>query len=304
MKIDNKKIDLFYDLLDEACMIYYNDTKKNYLESFVLFADALVNGLNDSKLSTESVSKLNRIIKTLEEENFLNEEVRLASELVLIKGYKSINMNLDFLTPDAINYIFSYICNVIIKKYYSALAEITIMDTCLGAGNLLQTIINNAIIKVNGIGIEKDELLAKVGKSLSLLIDNDVIINNNDALNSNNSLSEIVIGDFGETDEVYNIILKRLENIKDNGYFVYLINNDFFGKSSEDFKKILTNKCTLLGLIVLPSKFLSKNHIGKSIIIGKKELLKDYKMSIVSIDNDLTENNMDIVMQKINKMFE
>ena len=41
-----------------------------------------------------------------------------------------------------------------------------------------------------------------------------------------------------------------------------------------------------------------------SIIIGKKEILKDYQMSVITINDDLSENNMEIVMNKINKMFE
>ena len=28
MKIDNKKVDMFYDLVDEACMTYYHDIKR------------------------------------------------------------------------------------------------------------------------------------------------------------------------------------------------------------------------------------------------------------------------------------
>ena len=66
----------------------------------------------------------------------------------------------------------------------------------------------------------------------------------------------------------------------------------------------MVSRSTLLGLIVLPQKFVSKGHIGKSIIIGKKEILKDYQMSVITINDDLSENNMEIVMNKINKMFE
>ena len=33
--IDNKKIDLFYKLVDKACMIYYNDLGTDYLDAFI-----------------------------------------------------------------------------------------------------------------------------------------------------------------------------------------------------------------------------------------------------------------------------
>ena len=104
--------------------------------------------------------------------------------------------------------------------------------------------------------------------------------------------------------EIYDIILKRLDNLQEKGYFVYLINNDFFINVPKNFREDLVSRSTLLGLIVLPQKFVSKGHIGKSIIIGKKEILKDYQMSVITINDDLSENNMEIVMNKINKMFE
>ena len=57
-----------------------------------------------------------------------------------------------------------------------------------------------------------------------------------------------------------------------------------------------------MGLIVLPSNFVKKGHVGKSIIVGKKEILKDYQMSVISIDENLSDMNN--VAKKINKMFE
>lgn len=304
MTIDNNKVDLFYDLFDSALMTYYEDIKRDYLEAFVSFTDALINGLDDSKLSEDAILKLEQIIAKIEREEFLNEEVRLASELLFIKGFKARNMNLDFLTPDAINYIFSFVCNSIIYNQYKDKNEIVIMDTVIGTGNLLQTIINNAKVHIKGIGIEKEETFALLAKSLAELMDNELIINYNDAKNKINATTDIVVGDFGESKEVYDIILSRLENIVDKGYFVYLINNDFFVNVPQNFKEKLTKESTLMGLIVLPQKFISKGHIGKSILIGKKEVMKDYQMSVVNIDSDLSEKNMETVMKKINKMFE
>jgi len=309
MQIDNKKVDLFYDLIDKACMIYYNDIKKDYLEAFISFTSALINGLDDSRLSQKAVNKLEKIIEQIEKENFLNEEVRLAVELVLIKGYKHRNLLLDFLTPDAVNYIFSYIVNSIIdnNEDYKESMEVIVMDTVMGAGNMLNTIINNGAllnsdVEIAGVGIEHDELLANLAKALADIMDNDVIINVGDAKNKINALADIIVGDFGETKDVYDIILARLDNILNKGYFAYMVNNDFFAKASDEFKQTLMKEVTLMGLIVLPTNFVKSGHVGKSIIVGKKELLKDYQMSVISIDENLSD--MNLVAKKINKMFE
>ena len=36
MQIDNKKVNLFYDLIDKACMVYYNDIKIYVLFGLIL----------------------------------------------------------------------------------------------------------------------------------------------------------------------------------------------------------------------------------------------------------------------------
>ena len=309
MQIDNKKVDLFYDLIDKACMIYYNDIKRDYLEAFISFTNALINGLDEPKLSNKAVQKLEKIINQISSQDFLNEEVRLAVELVLIKGYKHRNLLLDFLTPDGVSYIFSFIVNSIINndpKYKDLddddFDEVVVMDTVMGAGNMLNTIINNGVRNITGIGIERDILLANLAKSLAEIIDNDIIVNVQDAKVKFNALADIIVGDFGETEDVYDIILARLDNILNNGYFAYMVNNDFFTKATNEFKEALLKEATLMGLIVLPSNFVKKGHVGKSIIVGKKEILKDYQMSIISIDENLSDMNN--VAKKINKMFE
>ena len=309
MQIDNKKVDLFYDLIDKACMIYYNDIKRDYLEAFISFTNALVNGLDEPKLSSKAVQKLEKIINQISSQDFLNEEVRLAVELVLIKGYKHRNLLLDFLTPDGVSYIFSFIVNSIINndpKYKDLddddFDEVVVMDTVMGAGNMLNTIINNGARSITGIGIERDILLANLAKSLAEIIDNDIIVNVQDAKIKFNALADIIVGDFGETEDVYDIILARLDNILNNGYFAYMVNNDFFTKATNEFKEALLKEATLMGLIVLPSNFVKKGHVGKSIIVGKKEILKDYQMSVISIDENLSDMNN--VAKKINKMFE
>lgn len=306
MKIDNKKVDMFYDLVDEACMTYYHDIKRDYLEGFISFTEALYEGVNESVLSAEATEKIEKLINDINKQDFLNEEIRLAAELILIKGYKHKNMNLDFLTPDAICYIFSYLVNTMVKSDYKELLsndkELTIMDTVIGAGNMLQTVINNAEVNIKGIGIEKDELFARLATAVSMLIDNEVVVNCNDAKEPNPNIADIIIGDFGEISEIYDIIISRLDNIKENGYFAYLINNDFFAKADSKFRERLLKEATLMGLIVLPQTFVSGNHVGKSILVGKKEVLTDFQMSVINID-DLSEDSMIKVIYKINKMF-
>lgn len=312
--INNNNVNLFYTLVDKACMIYYNELGIDYLEAFIKVSEALTDEFDELKFNRKAIDKLNKIFEELSNVDFLNEEVRLACELILIKGFKHRNVLLDFMTPDVINYLYAYIVRSIIENNClkeidknGKNKEITILDTVLGTSNLLQTIINNVYLSldctIHGIGIENDELLVHLSRALSNLLDNEIIINYNDALKKINSCANIIIGDFGETKDIYKIIEERLDNLSEDGFFIYVINNDFFASAKEEFRNVVTSKSTLVGLIVLPAAFTSSNHIGKSILIGKKGLLSDYQMAVIKMNDDLTQESLEQTFVKIFNMF-
>ena len=300
-----KKVNKFYNLIDKACLVYYEDQKTDYLEAFIKVSKDLTMDFNEGKLSDKAIDKLHQIYHKIEEDSFLNEEVRLACELIILKGLKQRNIILDFMTPDVINYLYTYIINAILKyTNYKDKKELVIMDTVLGTGNLLQTIINNVDkVEIKGIGIDHDELLVHTARALSELLGNELVINYQDAKNDNYEYADIVIGDFGEVNDVHEIILKRLINLPNDGFFVYLINNDFFIKGSDSIKEKLKKETTFIGLIVLPDKFTSEGHIGKSIIIGKKAIMKDYQMAVIKIDENVNKDSFEDAINKINTMF-
>ena len=300
-----KKVNKFYDLIDKACLVYYEDQKTDYLEAFIKVAEDLTDEFDEGKLSDKAIDKLNQIYHKIEEDSFLNEEVRLACELIIMKGLKQRNIILDFITPDVINYLYTYIIRAILSyTKYKDKKELVIMDTVLGTGNLLQTIINNVDgVSIKGIGIDHDELLVHTAKALSELVGNELVINYQDARNENYEYADIVIGDFGEVKDVASIIIKRSINLPDEGYFVYLVNNDFFANCTEEEKNQIRKEMTFIGLIVLPEKFTSSSHIGKSIIVGKKKVMKDYEMAVIRIDENIDKNSFEDAINKINNMF-
>ncbi len=304
MDVNNKNIDTYYNLLDKACMIYYNNLGIDYLESFIRVSDEIINGVDYEllKLDKKEIKKLKDIYDEFENSDFLNEEARLAIELVIIKGLKHRNIYLDFLTPDSISYIFCHIINYILK-YNSFSDEVNILDTVMGTSNLLQTIINNCNGNINGIGIEHDELLVHVSKAFANLLGNNLVINYNDAKKECNVMADIIIGDFGETKDCYDIILERLNNIYDKGYFIYVINNDFFNNVNDTFKKEFLNEATFVSLITLPTTFTHEKHIGKSILIGKKEVLHNYDMAIIRLNDSLDKESISNTLNKIENIF-
>lgn len=291
------KVNMFYDLIDEACMLLYDEINLDYLNALIRVGNDIVFQIDDSKITLDTYNKLKDIYANLNNKEFYSEEIRLAFELLFVKAFKHAKMNLDLFTPDTICYLFS----TIIKDKFEGM-QITILDTLLGTSNLLQAIANNINDEVNLVGIENNLNLVKLSEISSNLQNNEIKIYFQDALNSVFDQAEVVIGDLegteykgkvdlelskkGVTYFPYLVIEKRLENIKDYGYFMYVIDNDFFNKKGiNDLKDVLKNKATLMALITLPSSIVQENHPGKSILIGKKEVLDDYNISVLSIDS-------------------
>lgn len=295
--INIEKINLFYDFIDQACMTLYEEIGLGYLDALIRVGNDLVFEIDESRLNDETIEKLDEIYDNLRQQSFYNEEIRLAWELLLVKGFKHKNLPLNVMTPDTINYLIS----VILKDKFEE-KKVTIMDTLLGTSNLLQAIANNMDQDVELIGIEKEEHLVKLSEIASNLQNNEMKIYYQDALKEVYDKVDVVVGDLesyeysGEINSIlyekgiryfpYLVIEKRLDNIIDDGYFVYVIDNDFFSKEDNGiFKSYLQENATLVALIVLPQSIVQEGHVGKSILIGKKKVLQNYHMAILNILN-------------------
>lgn len=315
INIDFKKIDLFYDFIDKACMILYDELRIDYFEALIRVCNDITTTLDESKLTENAVKELQEIYNAIENENFYNEEIRMSLELLIIKAFKHINFSLDLMTPDTINYIISMIIK---SKYGYSNKEIWVMDTCLGTGNLLNAISNNLDTEVNLTGIENNETLVKLAKASSDIQGNFINIFFQDALQNIESYNDVVVGDLASYDytdsndlELYKkgikyfpylVIEARLKNIIDNGYFIFVIDNDFFSKSgNNEFRNYLNGKATLVGLIVLPRSIVSENHVGKSILIGKKASLDNFNMNILNVKDFSLEESKKL-FEKIDNM--
>ena len=307
------KVDFFYDLIDQAVMLYCERLNLNYFEALLKVGNDIFNGQIDDKIDDEDNKKTEKLYQIINEESFLNEEIRLALELLIVKAFKHINFSLDLMTPDSICYLITYL----IKKLYRS-QKLTIIDTLLGTSNLISAISNHYDGELSLIGIENNLKLVELSKVSTNLQNNEIKIYYQDALSPIFDLADVIIGDLdnyhyqdqeksflnenGVTYFPYLVIEARLRNLKDNGYFIYIIENDFFAQNNVDiFKTFLDKEVTLMGLIVLPKTAFQKDHIGKSILIGKKTIKKSYNMMVLEIPS-FEENILKSSLQKIDKL--
>lgn len=313
-----EKVDLFYELFDEAAMLHYEVLGLKYLDAFMRVAEGILFEKMDPRFGEKDIRKLKRIYDKIAASDFYNEEIRLALELLLVKGFKHQNMSLDLMTPDSINYLFVKIIAGLFPG-----RPISILDTALGTGNLLSAVHNNIENETELFGIEKDEKLAELSRLASDLQGAELTVYCQDALRDVFELADVVIGDIDSyfmednlplDDELYQkgvryfpylLLEKRLKNIKPEGYFIYLLDNDFFSKPKSDiFKAWLEKEARFPGLILLPKAITQAPHPGKCILIGKKTT-EEMDLSILEIPDFEKETikkcfgKLDLMIKKI-----
>lgn len=279
-------VDQFYDLIDECCMKLNEKLHLNYFDCLVRVANDILYEVNDSKLEEDDLKFLEEKYDQLPNIKITNEEVRLAMQLLIIKAMKHINMNLEIMTPDYINYIIGYLVN---SYYKGTKKKVSILDVEVGTGNLINTISNFSEFETNLIGVENNQLLIDICKANTELQNNEITLYFQDVLTTFLEEADVIVGDLDcDTKEnkyyPYEIILNYLPNLNKDGIFIYLIENDFFTKEQiNNFKKDFQG--TFLGLIVLPQNLFNKDHIGKSLLIGTSKKLTSFEMMIMQLSD-------------------
>ncbi len=303
-----KVIDKFYDLIDECAMLLNEKLHLNYFDSLIRVSNDILNGIDVSKLEEEDINILEENYQKINTLTITNEEVRQVMQLLIIKAMKHINMNLELMTPDYINYIIGYIIN----SYFKNQKNVSILDVEVGTGNLITTVSNFLENETSLIGVENNKLLINLCKANCDLQNNEISLYFQDTLTKITEDVDVAIGDLdcstvNNKYYPYEIILNYLPNIDDEGLFIYLIENDFFNKKQiNEFKKKFTG--TLLGLIVLPNELFNKNHIGKSILVGSPKQLTKMEMMVMQMstikDQDKFYHNINEMQEWIKKIKE
>ncbi len=303
--------DIFYDLMDEACMLLNERLHLNYLDCLIRVGKDLIYGIHDQKLEEEDVNALNRIYHKIEKNTFMNEEIRQALELLVVKAFKHKGYSLDLMTPDYVCYLFAYL----IQKLFNIHQEdeitkrFTMLDIGLGTSNLTNAIVNFLHSDVECIGVEQDEHLVQLSQVFSDLEGNHIKIYYQNALQKIMDVVDIIIGDLDGimtndgSYQPYEIIKSYEHNLDKDGYFIYMIPNDFFQQAKmKEFKASFMG--TFLGLIVLPPELFQKNQIGKSILIGTYQYIASFDMMVVQMPSVHQTKEFQNTCEKIEKWIE
>ena len=290
--------DLFYDVIDEACMLLYEELNLNYLDGLIRVSNDILDGIDDSRLEEAKVKKLEAIYNKLEGHTFSNEDIRLAFNLLLIKGLKHASYRLDILIPDSIGLIFASI----IRKFYEAFPSINMLEVNAKTANLTNTIANFLDLDIYCFAQEEDAKLASIIKAFSNLQDRNIVVYNNNILDPLEISADVIIGHLSslvKDDKYipYKAASKLMRYLEEDGLFIFLIDNDFFSYPDlNEFRNSFTG--TLLGLLMLPESMFSST-ITKSILIGSKKQIADFEMLVVNMPSLNDQEKMKEMMAKI-----
>ncbi len=294
-------MELFYDVLFESIETLYEVTKNDY---FTLYFESVKNILDSDltvKYDSETNDKLLRIYSRLEDKDFTPEDIRKALQSIIIKGLNESGLVND-VTPDTMGYLIAYLISRM-----SSEKELKILDPLAGSGNLLLSIEQHLSANCQLFSIENNKLKTDILKSMADLTSTIVEIYFQDTLNIKMSDMDFVVFDMMQQFNLepyfpYQFVLHHLESLKDDGYMVGLLPNDFFEHDiDKSFKNKLEGIGRVYGIIELPDNIFKSN--PKSIIIFKKNTLKDKNCLMVKLPSFNDERAFNDVLSRIEDWF-
>jgi len=295
-------IENLYDIIDEMTLLLVEHANMGYLDALCAIGENIVNADVLQEVEMEIEIKLFQLGKRLNEVEFDVEEVRKALQLALLKGLKADYIALDALTPDSIALLVGHL----IVKLNKHVQNLSIADFTVGTGNLLTAVLNTlGEVPKEIYGVDVDYKMLEVSKMMANMQDYDVSFHHqSSARRMAVPKVDIIIGDLpssGNADAAdldsqlaqkgcnylpYLLIENHLNYLNEDGYAIYVINNNFFSQNfAPDLHNILTDKAEIGMLLQLPEGLFKEKINQKSILVLKKPGKEFTKVKEVLVGN-------------------
>ena len=285
--VDQKKIEEIFDIFQECAIFLYDNLKMNYYDSIKLTARSILDK-ESIDIDKELLLKFKRRINKFSED-YNVEELRKGLTYVFLNCFREMNW-VNNITPDSICYFINYL----VDKFYPK-KKISILDPEIGCGNLLFGVSNNRTVTAL-YGIDNDDRMIELSKIMGDFIEpirlfyqdtTTVILENID----------LIVSDLDFNTDSYSFIAHHLDTLKNDGYMILIMNNDFFTNIDMEKKKIIDSKGSMVGIIELPDSFFKNNK--KSIVILKRNTEKVKNFLIAKMPD---VNDKDAMSEFLNKI--
>ena len=284
-----------------------------YLKESRLGIDALnrvFHYLLDDEMTLVHKEDQIQVKKAKEEITGINLDVkfmRKAFQLYILQAFKDDQIVSPEMTPDAIGYFIHYL----IQKLFKTMPAV-IFDPLIGTGNLMATIAEHDE-DLSVVGVDLNDRLLELARNYLDALDIPHQLYHQDTLSFEERQFPLIVTDFqihrkdlkGPYTPYY-VVLHHLNNLEPEGYFIALIENDFFATAAaEKFKELLIQEAHLYGLLKLDES-LFKNH-PKSILILKKKRFPEEKIDrflVADIPSFTDSEAMSHTLHRLNTWFE
>lgn len=303
--VNKKRVEDFYDYFDEVANLLYHNYQKAYIEGMNEAFNYLLDDAFEGEYSPEDLETLSALKEKVTETQFSREEVRKAVQLGMLKGYKHAYSSNSLITPDTIGIFIGYL----LKKLYKKSTVRSILDPLVGSGNLVYTVLNHIEIDAKVYGVDHDVVKCNLARNLGDLMDYENEMFYQDTFTYLDQGFDLVLTDMPITNDIpylpYQVINHYMDALNDGGFFVSIIENDFFEKTGADiFKEEISKKGYIYGLVKL-SESLFKNSPKSILIIQKKQEgltpPKDFLLVDLPSFNDI--ENFNKTINKIDTWF-
>lgn len=294
-------MELFYDVMDESIQTLYEVEPRPYFDLYFETVKNIIDSDLSKNYDEETDAKLLRIYSRLCDKDFAPEDIRKALQTLIIKGLNEEHEVQD-VTPDTLGFLMAYLISRLTDK-----KEISILDPLAGSGNMLLSIESHLNLNVSLFAIENSKLKTKILKSMADLMNTLVEIYFQDTLNIKMKDMDFVVFDTPTSYTLdpyfpYYLVLHHMGSLKDGGYMIGLLPNDFFMHDNDKmFKEEISKLGRVYGVLELPESFFKSS--PKSIIIFKKEVSEDKNCLMVKLPSFDDAKAFNDVLDQIENWF-
>lgn len=222
------------------------------------------------------------------------EEIRKAIQLAILKGMRKNVQPNHQMTPDSLGFLVGYFVDQFFEEKLKEEGKLTILDPTIGTGNLMLAVMNQLDGKIQGVGVEIDELLIQLAAAAGDLQQQPINLFRQDALQHllidpvDGVICDLPIGyypdtEFAESFEIHSeegmtyahhmLIEQSMNYTKPGGYLFFLVPNNIFESEQASLLYTFIQKHAWIQAVVqLPENLFKKQDMAKSLfIIQKKE---------------------------------
>ena len=317
-------IEQLFTLFNETSIRLQEELGCSYLEALAETGENLFHGsILQEELSELTVKWLEKQYEGVKLEQYANEEVRKAFQLVILKGMKEMVQPNHQMTPDSVGMLTAYLVEKFIKE-----PSFRLLDPAVGTGNLLLTILNYTAKKIDAIGVDIDDLLIKLAYINANLQQQPVQFFNQDSLASlfidpvDAVVADLPVGyypndvlaadyrlkvDEGHTYAHHLFMEQSVRHTRPGGYLFFIIPNGLFeSEQAEKLHDYIKEYLYIQGLLQFPETMFKNKRAAKSLLIVQKkgDDVKPPKQALlVNLPSLSNKFEMDKILMKIEKWF-